>query len=239
MVIGAMLIFMLSGCMEGAKHEAGKPAGTKVEAKTSTQKKKTEPGQVVVQKAEAGPEESVMVEAHLVQVEMEALYKAGVSRVPSSGADNVTAEVLTKCVADANNGSVISAARLVVKRGEEAKTNSQSRKSVKSVHKNFVPSGQPGGTAVETKDVTYRDYNVGSNLSARAEIKKDKQIGIEMNFEYSGFDENRTDEEAPPEISSYSYRDKLIVKDGQAMVVGGVQNGGKGLYLVVRATVME
>lgn len=70
-------------------------------------------------------EESVLVEAYLVQVNNEALYDAGAAVVPQQSAESVTVLKLLSCLADPENGRVVSSARVAVKKNEEANTVSE------------------------------------------------------------------------------------------------------------------
>jgi hypothetical protein len=221
-VLVSITIIMCSAC-----NAAGKPQLPAVSAELEN-------------KAEPVVEKTIAVEAYLVQVSMDALYKAGVKPVPVKGSDEITSAVLLKCISDPTNGKVISAGRIVTKDGDTAETNTTTKKNVKRLENINLPNG------AKTENVrreTYQIYQNGCHFSAycaKPNVKEKHQIKLNIEFDFNGYDEDKiAKEDTAPDTTSYNFKGELIVDNDNSVVVGGMQNGNKGLFLVVRAIEMQ
>ena len=187
---------------------------------------------------------SVAVETYLLQVDMDALYGFGVAAVPQKADEMVTVPRLVSCLADPNDGRVIDAARVFVFSRESA--------DIKCTNTDYVGRGGTGSVTVRSggartparpapvQSVTYVSYDSGTtvDVSSLASRAADPPIRLSLSYSHSGFFISEAQIGAPPSTVSYDLHTTFDLEDGQAIVAGSKQTGNRGLFLVVRASIL-
>jgi len=184
---------------------------------------------------------SVVVETYLLQVDMDALYGFGVAAVPQKADEMVTVPRLVSCLADPNDGRVVDSARVVVYSRENA--------DIKSTNTVYVERGGTGPAAARSggarpprpaQSVTYVSYDSGTTLdvSSLASRAADPPIRLSLSYSHSDFLISEAQIGAPPNTVSYDLQTTFDLEDGQAIVAGSKQTGNRGLFLVVRASIL-
>jgi len=181
---------------------------------------------------------SVVVETYLVQVDMDALYGYGVAAVPQKASETVTVPRLVSCLADPDDGRVLDSTRVVVYSRERGEVQSTSSEYVKQAVTGKVSAAKPGARPVQS--VRFQSYSSGTTLRVTSYAVREAQpkIRLELSYNHSGWFLSEREDGAPPSTVQYELNTTFEVEDGEAVVVGGKQSGKRGLFLVVRASVV-
>ncbi|MBW8036323.1 MAG: hypothetical protein FVQ79_12015 [Planctomycetes bacterium] len=171
---------------------------------------------------------SVLVEAFVVEVELDALKEAGVSIVGMSP-ESVSVLKILWCLRDKEMGAVVSGAKVCVKNREEGEVSDSETVYVKTEMKS------QNGRATNTR---YDSHQAGKSFSVNAYLESDTVIGIEYNYSETGFDEEK-DEMGPPATFNFELKGTLTAKSGKPLVAGAVQNDESVKFLIVCATVQS
>ena len=194
-------------------------------------------GKVVASKG-AKPQKSasVAVEAYLVQVTAKALREAGVSIIPSKPEEAISIPKLLSCItASKDKGALISSMRLVVGDNEEAES---------TITKSYNLKLPATTRTKESPEESYRisQYKSETRTTVVVHVADDGQLRMQLSFRHNGltFDmADRIKEGLPPDVFEYQLAEVFDIKAGRSVVVGSAQSGDTGLFLVVRAEVLE
>ena len=180
---------------------------------------------------------TVVVETYLLQVDMDALYGFGVAAVPQKADETVTVGRLVSCLANPNSGRVLDSTRVVVHSREHGEIKSTSTEYVKQVSSGRAPS-RAGAKPAES--FRFQSYNTGSTVEVTTHAMRAAypMIRLELSYDHSGWLSSETEEGAPPSTVSYDLSAVFEVEDGKAVVAGCKQTGNRGLFLIVRASVV-
>ena len=174
-------------------------------------------------------QDSVLVEAYLVQVNSKALYEAGVAVVPQKNDERVTVLKLLRCIAKPQNGRVISSATVALKKNEEAQT------STKKNH--YIPGKDETG-----KTITIESYSTIVKFEVGLSDKNGG--GIQKFFQYhhdglSDIPDDKMPRELPPETISYFTQSSLNLSLNKPIIVSRSQNTGTSLFFILRAEIVK
>ena len=174
-------------------------------------------------------QDSVLVEAYLVQVNNKALYEAGVAVVPQKNDESVTVLKLLRCIAKPQNGRVISSATVALKKNQKAQTSTEKN--------HYIPAKDQTG-----KTITIEPY---STLVKFEVVLSDKNgDGIQMFFQYhhdglSDIPDDKMPRESPPETVSYFTQSSITMPLDKPIIVSRSQNTGTSLFFILRAEIVK
>ena len=171
---------------------------------------------------------SVLVEAFVVEVELDALKEAGVSIV-GQAPESLSVLKILWCLREKEMGSVVSGAKVCVKNREEGKVSYSKIVYVKNEVKG--PDGK-------VRSIRYENYEVEKSFDAQLYLKTDGAIHIEYNYSETGFDDVE-DGMQPPNMLKFQLRGTLTAKSGKPLVAGAVQNDDSVKFLIVCATMQS
>ncbi len=182
----------------------------------------------------------VVVETYLVQVDMDALYGFGVAAVAQKDDETVTVPRLVSCLADPDDGRVLDSTRVVMRSREHGQVDITSTEYIRETSTRSGPVPKTATRAVPAQSVRFKAYDSGSTVkvtayAVRAEYPK---IRLELTYSYSGSVLPVTEDGVPRSTARYDQVTILELEDGKAVVAGSKQTGNRGLFLVVRASIV-
>jgi hypothetical protein len=167
---------------------------------------------------------STLVEAFVIEVNLPALAKLGVSPI-GEDPHAVSVPDLLKCL-DNGQARVIAGAKAACQE-------------------------QQGETQVETKKTTYlrrekgsssdvSPYQTGRELSvATREVSDRAAVSVEFSFEHAAFGQNAQDAGVPPDLVSWTWRGRTILETGKPEIAAATQDEDKAVFLVLTAHMRE
>lgn len=169
---------------------------------------------------------SVLVEAFVVEVDLDALKEAGVSVVGQSPESLSTLKILW-CLRDEEMGAVISGAKVCVKNRERGEVSNDETIYTKKERK--TPDGK-------IRETTYVPHKSGRSFSAQLYVKSDEVIMVEYNYSEIWYDDEE-DKMGPANTFKFRLSGTLTVQSGKPLVAGAVQNDDSVKFLIICATV--
>lgn len=172
---------------------------------------------------------SVLVEAFLVRVSIEALTQVGVNPIGQSP-EGISILKILACLEDSDNAQVISGTKLMVRHKSKSEMSNGETfylKNEKVVHR---------GTEKIT-DVRYDAYESGIQFEAYPTIL-DGSIRIGYEYSQSGFEENE-DSQSPPARYGIDWEGTVTLSSGQPVIAGAVQDDDIVRFLILTATIQE
>jgi hypothetical protein len=176
---------------------------------------------------------NVIVDAWLVKVDADALYKSGVKPLSEKDKENVSIMSLLWCLGEPNSGEVIVSAR----------TRSVVKNEVENSFDNDIYiSESTEVTLPDAKPVTQRTHHpYGQKVSFKtySNILENKQIIIGWEF-FSQFIYNKFQNKYPPDTGSINYRNPSTLIPAQKLAIVAQSQIGKDMFfLVLRAEIVD
>jgi hypothetical protein len=194
-----------------------------------------EDGKVTPQEKEKPDTRSVIVDAWLVKVDAEALYKSGVKPLSEKDKENVSIMNLLWCLGDPNNGTVMVSAKTYSSMNEEAycelsKTGylKQERGSVDT---------QTGKTV--QRSISFTPYSSKTRFSNMSRMMDNKKIRIEYALDSEVTLICQEDSNSPQNNIKIDFRNILILPVQKPVIVAQSQIGNDMLFLVLRAELVD
>lgn len=183
---------------------------------------------------------TVVVETYLVQVDMDALYGFGVAAVAQKADETVTVPRLVSCLDDPANGRVLDSTRVVMHSRERGEVESTSTEYIREAITGKATLTKAGSKPAPAESVRFRAYDSGTNVrvTSYAALAADPAIRLELSYNHSGWFLSETEAGAPPSTVQYELNTVFELEDGEAVVAGSKQTGKRGLFLVVRASIV-
>ena len=164
----------------------------------------------------------ILLEAFMVQVRLSALYSLGVPAI-SQGCKSVSADHILKLLKDTDTAVVTAGAKLAIGQKNKANTDSTARQGI------YV--GPP-----EKRKVEY--VEVGTSFMAIAEIRREKKIFVELEFEHSAI-EKSDDEGDIGTLVERKWSSSVYLEAGKPTLVGATQDGETATFLLITANIKE
>ena len=190
--------------------------------------KKTSPQ---IEKQVENPHENsrILVEAFVVEVSLDTLYKSGVSPIGQKP-NSVSIKNILYCLKDKENGKVTAGAKVAVKNREEGKTETREKTYVKR-EQQVVIHGKP--TTRRTRD----NYTSGIDFSIRAIVKSENKIVVSFKFNQSGLVFLKND--AVPNTFDRQWENTVSLEAGKPTIVGAIQNEDTAVFLILVADIYK
>lgn len=142
----------------------------------------------------------------------------------------------------AGNIELRSTPKLSTLNGHEAKLKSGEKKYYKEVQTNYYGSQTP----VPSESYTWKEVEANLSLEIVPFVSKDGKITLNVKIEQSQFTERegKVDEEAPPGSVTRSFESQIQVRDGEMVLLGGIDNNTReksssGLPFIARVPVLK
>lgn len=180
---------------------------------------------VVKQEEDKYKDSTVLVEAFLVEVELDALYKSGVSPIGQKP-NSVSIKSILQCL-NKNKAKVITGAKVAAKQREDGKTELTGTEYVKREKSVKGPEGKA------IKQAFFDPYSVGISFSARVFVKSESTLEVSFTFEQTGLDLLEGD--IPPQKFERTWANTVSLKVGEPTIVGATQDKKTAHFLVICA----
>ena len=164
----------------------------------------------------------ILVEAFMVQVRLSALRSLGVPQI-SQGSDSVSADHILKLLKDTDAAVVTAGAKLALGQASKAKTDLTARKRIYT-------------DPPEKKKTEYVD--VGTSFTAVAEVRREKKIFAELEFEHDSIEEGDA-EAGPGTLVKRNWSVSLYLEPGKPTLVGATQDVHTAAFLVITASIKK
>jgi hypothetical protein len=175
---------------------------------------------------------SVIVDAWLVRVDADALYKSGVKPLSEKDKENVSVMNLLWCLSDPNAGEVITSARTRACLAAKVQNTFENTKYYGETSETEVQGGRKLQSRINHAYSQKVEFQTCSFIS-------EKYLKIRWDFYSVVIGENI--KSLPPETITINYRDNAtnIKEIGKPMIVGETQIGGDMFFLVMKAEIVE
>jgi hypothetical protein len=166
---------------------------------------------------------SLLVEAFVVEVNLPALAKAGVSPIGRQPHSVAVADILT-CL-DGGQAQVIGgskvAAQGVARAGAEAETRTY-----------FIHEKEASRRA-------YNAYEAGGKLAVETQPVTETAVSVQFEFEISRFTQKQPTVDVPPDTERWNWSGSVILPLGSPQIAGAAQNGGTAVLLLLVANACD
>jgi hypothetical protein len=204
-------------------------------ATSTTQAKSAKDAQAQVAAQPKDPYEGarILVEAFVVEINVETLYEAGVSPIGRKP-DSVSIEHILQCLKDRVGGRVTAGAKVAVGHNERGEMNVAEQKNIKQ----DVPA--PGeGRPPRRPRAPYATYQLSKRFSAGASVRDDGKIRVNFEFRQDTLGQPVSDSNAPPVTISRRWENRVWLEAGRPTIVGATQNEETVVFLILCAHVQN
>lgn len=183
---------------------------------------------------EASPyeNETVLVEAFVVQVDLAALYARDVNPL-GQAPHSVSVADLLACLRAGDQAAVLVGAKAAALHGTgrnaAKRTETRYHARTKSIN---TPEGKK-----ETTD--YTPYEDGETLSVTSAVISEHVVQVSYGFSYSGPREAKQPSDAPYDTVSWEWDGTTSLNVGQPRIVGATQDGDATIFFVLTAHILE
>lgn len=170
----------------------------------------------------------ILVEAFVVEVKLETLYKSGVSPIGQKP-NSVSIKNILQCLKVKDGGKVTAGAKVAIRQKEDGNIQEQ---ETKYVERERQVRGRDG--TVTTQKV-FDDYSIGMTFNVKAIAKPEDKIWVEFSFNQSGFVVSK--KEMPPNKISRQWNGTVCLGAGEPSIVGATQNEETAVFLILCADI--
>jgi len=191
-----------------------------------------ETAKTVTEKEVKNPYENsrVLIEAFVVEVKLDALYKAGVGPV-GQRPNSVSMEKILKCLRDEDKAKVTAGAKIAVKNRENGRMSSNQSKHVE---REIIQSQKDTEASVPKK--VFDRYEINTTFGVNARVHPDSDIYLEFTFgqrtvgsvSMSG---------VPLDTINMDWASSVFLQAGKPSIVGATQNDHTVVFLVIAADI--
>jgi len=169
----------------------------------------------------------VLVEAFVVEVDLSALYKQGVSPIGQKP-DSVSVENILKCLDARDIAQVTTGVKVAVPSGHHGKA-----KIKETIRKIPVPNGRK-----VVGPVRYTNYEIGKTFGATASIRPGGEILMSFDFSETTYRNIPSTDETPPNAISREWSGTVNLYAGRPAIAGATQNEETAVFLIICADIM-
>jgi len=178
--------------------------------------------------------ECIRIEAFIVEVKLEALYKLGVSPIGQKP-DSVSVENILHCLGGKDMAQVSTVLKISVlpEKAGEAKTTEK-------VYVERRASDQSSRRTNSRSSVTsksYTSHEISRQLSTWALIRPNGMILLDFTFEQNTYRQAPADDEKPENTISRQWSGTACLEPGEPTIVAATQDDETAVFLVLCADV--
>ncbi|MHC4618442.1 MAG: hypothetical protein ACYTEQ_11900 [Planctomycetota bacterium] len=171
----------------------------------------------------------ILVEAFIVEVNLEALYEAGVSPIGRKP-ESVSIESILQCLKDKARGRVTAGAKVAVGHNQRGEMNVEEQRNIKR-EVPAVGEGRPPGR----RRAPYATYSLSKQFSAGASVGEDGKIRVNFEFRQDTLGTPVSDSNTPPNPISRRWENRVWLEAGRPSIVGATQNEETVVFLILCA----
>jgi hypothetical protein len=175
----------------------------------------------------------ILVEAFVVEVKLEALYKAGVSPIGKKP-NAISIDHILHCLRDPDSAQVTSGAKVAVRHNEEGSIQQETTKRVERP----LPAGETDGRSGRprrTQRTEFNAYTAGLTFRAEARVLSQERVAVGYSFAQSDFDFSEPN--MPPGTINRNWGGTVSLEPGRPSIVGSTQNPEKAAFLILCADI--
>lgn len=212
-------IVILAGVMFCALFLAGDSIGPIAEAQTKQAEQIEDPFK----------NSRVLVEAFVVEVGLDALYKLDVSPIGQKP-NSVSIKNIFQCLKDKDKAKVTAGAKVAVRNNEEGQ--------MKSTGKIYVEQSVSKGEKCDDVAVARKfvGYGISTSFEAHAYVISDSSIRVEFGFNQE-IPEVTSRNDVPPNYINRSWASVVSLEAGKPSIVGATQNDETAVFLIIVADI--
>jgi hypothetical protein len=166
----------------------------------------------------------VLVEALLVEVNLDALEKAGMGPLSK---ERPTASKILAIIRDKNAGRIQTTEKLAIVNPGEGRMEASGQ--IK------VPLNREPNSPVKS----WQQYDTGSTVNINLEIHPDGRIWLSFVMALNIIGNDPLPDNQPPEVLRFSWRSTVTLRSGIPIIASGLEGKGKMVYLILRADIEE
>ena len=170
----------------------------------------------------------IPVEAFVVEVSLDTLYKSGVSPIGQKP-DSVSIENILYCIKDKKNGKVTAGTSVAVKNKQKGRTENKEKNYIARERQVTIENGKSSKTKI------FENYTTGIDFSVIANIRSENKIEVSFSFSQSVIVLSKDD--TPPNIIEREWSNTVSLKAGQPGIVGSIQNEDNAVFLILVADI--
>ena len=171
----------------------------------------------------------VLVEAFVVEVKLDALYKSGISPV-GQRPNSVSMEKILQCLRDKDKAKVAAGAKVAVRNYEEGQ--------MRSTRKVYIEQGVSKGKKSDDVAVVKKfvPYETCTSFVACANVSPDSSIRLEFMFNQET-PEVVSENDRPPNFMTRNWRSIVSLEAGKPSIAGATQNDETAVFLIIVADI--
>ena len=174
----------------------------------------------------------ILVEAFVVEVKLDALYKSGVSPV-GQRPNSVSMEKILQCLRDKDKAKVTAGAKVAVRNNEAGQMGSTRKIYVEQ----SVSKGEKSGDVVVAK--RFVPYESRTSFEACAGISSDSSIRLEFVFNQEAMEIASEKKDRPPNFIDRDWQSIVTLEVGKPSIVGATQNDETVVFLIICANIED
>jgi len=174
----------------------------------------------------------ILIEAFVVEVKLDALYKAGVGPV-GQRPNSVSMEKILQCLRDENKAKVTAGAKVAVKNSQDGgMRSSENRYIEREAMRREKDVNQP----VPIPAKIFDSYEISTQFSALAYVGPEKDITVEFTFDQSTVDAASKSDRPPMRINR-QWKSEVCLEAGKPGIAGATQDGQTVVFLIIAADI--
>ncbi len=170
----------------------------------------------------------VLVEAFVVEVKLESLYKLGVSPIGQKP-NAVSIKNIVECLKSEAGAKVTAGTKVAVRHNEQGGIQESETKYIQR-ERQVMRRGQE----VVTEKV-FDDYKEGMTFTVNARAVSEGKIAVEYNFDQSDF--VLSNKEVPPDRVNRQWNGRVSLEAGKPSIVGATQDEDRAAFLILTADI--
>jgi len=194
-----------------------------------------EQGEAKVQEKNPYETSRIMVEAFVVEVKLDALYKSEVSPIGQKPHSVSIKNILT-CLKNKEEAKVTAGAKVAAKNKEQGQTKGQEVIYVERLHYDSIPAGHVDANNIRK---FFESYNIEKSFATRVSAGADGKIYTSFTFHQTTLDEVSPKSEAPPNRIVRDWSGDVILEQGKPTIVGEMQDADTAVFLILTADIED
>lgn len=176
----------------------------------------------------------ILVEAFVVEVDLEAFYDSGVSPIGQKP-NSVSIRHILNCLADKDSGQVITGAKIATRNKETGEIRQRLTRNIQQAH-SVVRTDSPAAPRRRQRH-TINEFSTEITFQARAYINTEDTIRTEYSFNQQGFITTTTEPNEPADRVSRDWNGVITLEAGKPAIAGSVQDENSAVFLILCADI--
>jgi len=177
----------------------------------------------------------ILIEAFVVEAELEALYDSGASPIGQKP-NSVSIKHILNCLSDKDSGRVIAGAKIAIKNKEASEMHQRLTRNTQQAR----PAARATTTTTPTRRPPRRPsggFATDITFQARAYINTEDTIRTEYAFNQQGFITTTAEPNEPADRVSRDWNGVITLEAGKPAIAGSVQDENSAVFLILCADI--